>query len=66
MDTKRITLRQPAGESARFAWDAFAGVVGHVIPVKTTFDLTVHYGRVVAADVASDGSFVDLTLELTL
>ena len=50
-------MRMPAGENARFARDAFDAQIGELVI------LGGQEHRLLAADVAPDGSFVVFTLE---
>jgi len=58
----RVKVRQDAPPGAGFAPDAFDRNVGRVIPVLGAAGGTT--GRVVAAEVAPDGSHVQFTLEV--
>ena len=58
----RVTVPIPAGEGERFAPQAFANVIGQVVPLKIGDD-PIGNVRVVAVEVEPDGRTALLTYE---
>ena len=61
--SETFKVRQHAGPGTRFGPTAFGCMVGDLIPVTVPTGRTVD-GTLKTATVASDGSYVDLTLEV--
>jgi len=58
----RVTVPIPAGEGERFAHQAFAGVIGKVVPLRMGDD-PIGNVRVVAVEVDPDGRIAWMTYE---
>jgi hypothetical protein len=66
MDDMRITMRRPAGPHTVFGPAAFDSQIGREIPVRVGEQSAdeAQTGTIVAAKVAPDGTWVDLTVEV--
>jgi hypothetical protein len=59
-----LTIRQFAGEGEEFGPDAFDTNVGHVMKFKTALGILRGGILLASAEVADDGSYVDLVFEI--